>query len=88
MAFNFDFGLADIGSTLKGIGSLAGAWGNYESGKAQNKMLKEQFDYAKKRDALVLAKLDERQDVINDAFGATTNKSNLMDNPFNTSVTR
>jgi hypothetical protein len=73
-----DFTLGDIGLGLEGIGTLAGAWGQYELGKAQNKLIKEQLNYQKQKDALALKKLAEREDAINDAFG-TSKKSEEAD---------
>lgn len=67
-----DFTLGDIGLGLEGIGTLAGAWGQYEIGKQQNKLIKDQLKYQKQKDALALEKLKKREDDINQAFGASS----------------
>jgi hypothetical protein len=72
MAFDLSsIGLGDIGLGLEGIGTLASAWGQYQLGKEQNKLIKGQLDYQKQKDALALKKLQEREDAINQAFGVT-----------------
>jgi len=60
--------LKDLGAGLQGIGAVAGAWGQYESEKKRNKLLQEQLDYAKKQDALSLAKENKAQKNLEDAF--------------------
>lgn len=60
------------GSAIQGIGSLAGAWGSYESAKKANKLQKEQFDYEKSKDALALTKINEHQKNVDDAFSDFT----------------
>jgi len=58
----------DTALALQGFGALAGAYGQYKNGKARNKLLSQQFDYAKKQDALALAKQDKAQKNLDDAF--------------------
>lgn len=74
-----DFTLGDIGLGLEGIGTLAGAWGQYELGKAQNKLIKDQLKYQKDKDALALKKLAEREDAIDQAFGSVKQTSDGSD---------
>ena len=64
MPFNFK----DAALGLQGVGALASAWGQYETGKQRNKLLKEQLDYAKKQDALALNKQKQAQSNLEDAF--------------------
>ena len=70
MAFDF----AGIGSIVSGVGSLAGAWGAYESGQERTKLLKNQLDYEKSKDAFVMAQFNKRQETIDDAFGVNAKK--------------
>jgi len=58
----------DSALALQGIGSLASAWGQYKTSKKRNKLLQDQFNYAKKQDALALAKQNKAQDNLDDAF--------------------
>lgn len=59
---------ANTGSLLQGIGSIAGAWGNYESEKKRNKMLEKQFAYEQEKDSNAKAKLDKAQSSLDNAF--------------------
>lgn len=61
-------GTAGLGSALQGIGSLAGAWGQYESGKESNKLKKQQLEYEKSKDVLANSKLDAQQKSWDDAW--------------------
>jgi len=56
---------------LKGAGTLAGAWGQYSMGKEQNKMLKDQFSYAKEKDDYVKKQREKAQSSIDQAFAPT-----------------
>ena len=56
------------GLAIQGLGALAGAWGQYETGKKQAKIEQEKFDYAKQRDALADGKADEAQANLDNAF--------------------
>jgi hypothetical protein len=58
----------DTALALQGAGSLASAWGQYESNKKRNKILQQQLDYAKEQDALALAKQNKAQDNLDSAF--------------------
>ena len=58
----------DTALTLKGIGALANAYGQYSIGKKRNKLLQDQFDYAKKQDSLALTKQSTAQKNLDDAF--------------------
>jgi len=58
----------DTALSLQGFGSLADAYGQYENGKKRNKLLEQQFAYAKKQDALALAKQKKAQNNLDDAF--------------------
>jgi len=51
----------NIGSILGGIGSLAGAWGQYEVGKKQNKLIEDQIGYGQKMDAITANKQGQAQ---------------------------
>lgn len=59
---------ANTGSLLQGIGSIAGAWGNYESEKKRNDLLNQQFSYEKEKDANAKQKLDKAQSSLDNAF--------------------
>lgn len=65
----FGYNMSDVGLGLQGLGSLAGAWGAYEMGRQRNNLIKDQLNYQKQRDALLDAKLEERDDAIRTAFG-------------------
>jgi len=58
----------DTALALQGFGALANAYGQYDTGKKRNKLLQDQFNYAKKQDALVLAKQNKAQSNLDDAF--------------------
>lgn len=58
----------DWGTVMQGAGTLAGAWGQYESDKAKNKLIREQLDYEKQKDALANQKLDKAQSALDNAF--------------------
>lgn len=64
----------DIALGIQGVGSIAGAWGQYYSDRKRNELLADQIAYEKSKDALVLSKLDERQKIIDDAFGTKKKK--------------
>lgn len=66
--------LAGIGSVVKGVGSLASAWGAYEMGQNRTKLLKDQLNYEKSKDAFAMSQLDKRQNNIDDAFGVSEKK--------------
>lgn len=68
---------ANTGSLLQGFGSIAGAWGNYQSEKERNKRLDQQFAYEQKKDANAAARLDKAQTSLDDAFN---------DSVFNTAI--
>lgn len=52
----------DFGTTLQGVGALAGAWGNYTTGKQQNKLIKQQFNHQIDLDNRAIAKEDAAQE--------------------------
>ncbi|MBE0498570.1 MAG: hypothetical protein IBX43_04935 [Campylobacterales bacterium] len=58
----------DTALSIQGIGTLASAWGKYETDKTRNKLLKEQLDYEKQKDSLANAKTDMAQKNYDDAF--------------------
>jgi hypothetical protein len=58
----------DTGLAMQGFGSLASAWGSYETDKQRNKLLKEQLDYEKSKDALANERLNMAQSELDDAF--------------------
>jgi hypothetical protein len=58
----------DTALTLQGVGSLANAWGQYKTNKKRNKLLEQQFNYAKEQDALALAKQNKAQSNLDSAF--------------------
>jgi len=53
---------------LQGVGALANAYGQYKNGKKRNQLLEQQFNYAKKQDALALSKQNKAQSNLDDAF--------------------
>lgn len=63
MSQNFNYGLG-----IQGLGALAGAWGQYETGKEANKIKREQLAYEKQKDDAYNAKMDEAQVNLDDAF--------------------
>lgn len=56
------------GNLLKGIGSVAGAWGSYETGKRSNKIAKEQLEFDRKQQAKADAKLEAAQAELDSAL--------------------
>ena len=58
----------DKALAIQGVGSLASAWGQYETGKTRNKLMQQQFDYQKSLDTKAFAKQDEAQKNLDDAF--------------------
>lgn len=58
----------DVGSIMQGVGTLAGAWGSYESDKKRNQMLQDQMNYEKQKDQYAQGKLDKAQTSLDDAF--------------------
>jgi hypothetical protein len=72
--------MADTASLFQGVGTLASAWGQYESDKKRTKAMEEQLDYEKKKDKLALAKADEAQINLDDAFTSSDlNKKKKID---------
>ena len=65
----------DTALTIQGVGSLASAWGQYETGKEKNKLLKSQLQYEKDKDKIANAKMDTAQSNLEDAWeNSTLNK--------------
>lgn len=60
----------DWGGLLQGVGSLAGAWGQYENGKETSKLKKQQLEYEMSKDTLANAKLDSQQKSWDDAWSS------------------
>ena len=58
----------DTALTLQGVGALASAWGQYKTNKKRNQLLADQFNYAKKQDALALSKQNKAQSNLDNAF--------------------
>lgn len=58
----------DTALTMQAAGTVAGAWGQYESDKKRNKLLSEQFDYEKQKDKVAQGRLDKAQASLDDAF--------------------
>lgn len=58
----------DVGSIIQGAGTLAGAWGSYESDKKRNQLLQDQMNYEKQKDQYAQVKLDKAQTSLDDAF--------------------
>ncbi len=58
----------DWGNVAKGAGALAGAWGAYETGKEQNKILRENLAYEKSKDAITANKQSLAQNELNNAL--------------------
>jgi len=75
-AAGFDWGNfvsnINLGDTLQGIGSLAGAWGQYENAKDTSALKKKQLQYEMDKDALANAKLDSQQKSWDDAWSTLT----------------
>ena len=61
----------DTALAIQGFGSLASAWGQYETDKKRNKLLQNQLNYEKEKDTLALAKMDAAQTNLDDAFSAS-----------------
>jgi len=61
----------DTALTIQGIGSLASAWGQYETDKKRNKLIKEEMDYKKSLDKRVMEKEDKAQATLDDAFDSS-----------------
>lgn len=68
MDWSSAFSNINIGDTLQGIGSIAGAWGQYENGKESSKLKKKQLEYEMSKDTLANAKLDSQQKSWDDAW--------------------
>ena len=70
------FSSANLGSTLKGVGSLAGAWGEYNLSNKLSKIEQQKLDYEKKKDQWMKDQFQKRQDnldlAVENVFGATT----------------
>lgn len=81
MSTSFDYGLA-----VQGIGALAGAWGEYETGKEANKLKKEQFEYEKAKDLAMNTKMDSAQLNLDNAFGVPVSGEKKKKNPDGTDV--
>ena len=81
MATGFDWG-----SALNAAGAIAGAWGQYETGKEYNKIKKEQLAYEKQKDAAYQARIDEAQVNLDDAFGDSVLNTKKKKNPDGTDV--
>jgi hypothetical protein len=58
----------DTAMTIQGFGSIASAWGQYETDKQKNKLAKEQLDYEKQKDLAMNTKMDLAQSNLDDAF--------------------
>jgi len=58
----------DTALAIQGLGSLASAWGQYETDTKRNKLIKEEMDYKKSLDARAFAKADNAQINLDDAF--------------------
>ena len=66
------FELGSLGDVFQGVGSLAGAWGQYESSKDASSLKKKQLQYEMDKDALANAKLDAQQKSWDDAWSTLT----------------
>lgn len=69
--------MGDVGLGLQGIGTIASAWGTYENMKARNKLIQDQINYQKAKDALVQKKLDDREKTIAEAFGSYQSEASV-----------
>jgi len=58
----------DTELTLNGIGSLANAWGAYETGKERNKIAREALQYEKDQKAAADLRRETTQTGFDDAF--------------------
>lgn len=56
------------GLALQGLGAVAGAWGQYESGKKQAEIENKKLEYQMGRDALADGKAEQAQSNLENAF--------------------
>jgi len=61
----------DTALTIQGVGTLAGAWGQYETNKERNKLAREELDYQKQKDLAATAKYNTAQKNLDNAFDAS-----------------
>ena len=80
----------DTANTISGVGAFASASGKYEKDKQKNKILADQLNYEKSKDALAEAKSTQAQSNYDDAFNyvptVVDQKKKKKDDPLNTSV--
>jgi len=61
-------GTKDYALIINGIGSLAGAFGQYKTDKERNKLIKEELEYKKSLDTDAINKQNKAQKNLDDAF--------------------
>lgn len=81
MSQNFDYGLG-----IQGLGALAGAWGQYETGREANKIKRDQLAYEKQKDDAYNKKIDTAQANLDDAFSDSVLNTKKKKNPDGTDV--
>jgi len=70
----------DTALTIQGLGSLAGAWGQYENGKEANKLIKKQLQYEKDKDTYAKGQMTKAQTNLEDAWtDSSLNKKKKTD---------
>ena len=73
------FTKSDVGGLLGGVGALTGAWGTYTNNKKQTKLLTDQLNYEKQKDALANTRFTEDRAALKDAFATTPKKKKNLD---------
>jgi len=58
----------NAGAIVQGVGALAGAYGQYQTDTARNKMIDKQFNYQVAQDKLALSRYNKAQTNLDDAF--------------------
>jgi len=61
----------DTALTIQGIGGLAGAWGQYQTDKERNKLLKKQLTYEQEQNDIANQKQIQAQTNLDDAFSTS-----------------
>ena len=79
----------DTALAIQGVGSLASAWGQYESDKKRNKLLQQQLDYEQKQNDLANQKQVQAQASLDNAFDTADlnlNKKKKKKNPLDAAI--
>ncbi|MGB3988534.1 MAG: hypothetical protein WBK67_02455 [Minisyncoccales bacterium] len=86
MAWYDAIGTGGWSGVIQGAGALAGAWGQYETGKEANALKKEQLEYEKQKDDAYNKKIDVAQANLDDAFSDSVLNTKKKKNPDGTDV--